>query len=43
MNKIHKAVTALTVIGAVGLTYAVLLVKGMPETFDWMGEDEENY
>jgi hypothetical protein len=41
MNKIHKLATALTVMGAVGLTYAVIAIKGMPETFDWIDDEED--
>lgn len=41
MNKIHKAAALLTVVGAIGLTYAVLLIKGMPDTLTWEDEDEE--
>jgi hypothetical protein len=40
MNKFHKLVTALTVICAVGLTFGVLALKGIPETFDWEEDDE---
>jgi hypothetical protein len=41
MKKIHKIAMALTVIGTVGLTYAVLLLKGMPEAFEWEEDDDE--
>lgn len=40
MNKVHKLATALTVVCAVGLTFGVLLLRGMPETFDWEEDDE---
>jgi hypothetical protein len=41
MRNIHKVATALTVIGAVGITYALLLIKGIPEDFSW--EDNEDF
>jgi len=40
MKSIHKIATALTVVGAVGLTYAVLLIKGMPKNFDWYDNED---
>lgn len=40
MSKVHKLATALTVIFAVGLTFGVLLLNSMPETFDWEEDDE---
>ena len=40
MNKLHKLVAALTVMCAVGLTFGVIAIKGMPETFEWEEEDE---
>jgi hypothetical protein len=40
MNKFHKLVAALTVLCAVGLTFGVIAIKGMPETFEWEEEDE---
>jgi len=36
--KIFIAVAILT--GAVGISYALFTLKGMPETFDWENEDE---
>jgi hypothetical protein len=41
MNKIHKFATALAIIGTVGLTYAVLMLKGMPEVLDWEDDNED--
>jgi hypothetical protein len=40
MNKFHKFVTFVAALSAVGLTYAVITLKGMPEVFDWE-EDHE--
>jgi hypothetical protein len=39
MNKLQKVVIGLAVAGAVGLTYVVTALRGLPEVFDW--EDEE--
>ncbi len=40
MNKFHKLATVLTVVCAVGLTFGVVLLKGVPETFEWEEDDE---
>jgi hypothetical protein len=42
MNKLQKMVVALGVAGAVGITYVVTALRGMPEVFDWEDEEEEN-
>jgi len=39
MNKAQKVLLGLGIAGAVGLTYVVTALKGMPEAFDWE-EDE---
>jgi len=39
MNKTQKLLIGLGVAGAVGLTYVISALKGMPEAFDW--EDDE--
>lgn len=39
MNKLQKTVLGLGIAGAVGLTYVLTALKGMPEVFDW--EDDE--
>jgi hypothetical protein len=41
MNKLQKVIIGLGVSGAVGLTYVITALKGMPEAFDWE-EDESN-
>lgn len=41
MNKFHKLVAALTILCAVGLTFGVLAIKGMPEAFDWEDDNDE--
>ena len=40
MNKIQKAVAAITIAGAVGISYALYTLKGLPEDFDWENDDE---
>lgn len=42
MNRLQKAVIAIGVAGAVGLTYVITALKGMPEAFDWDNEEEDN-
>lgn len=41
MNRLQKILIGLGVAGAVGLTYVVTSLKGMPEAFDWEDEEEE--
>lgn len=41
MNKIQKIIVGLSVASAVGLTYVVTTLKGIPEAFDWEEEDDE--
>lgn len=43
MNKLQKVVIGLGVAGAVGLTYVITALKGIPEAFEWEEEDEEDY
>jgi len=38
MNKAQKVLIGLGVAGAVGITYVLTALKGLPEAFDW----EEN-
>ena len=40
MSKFHKFVTFVAAASAVGLTYAIFTLKGMPEAFDWEEDDE---
>ena len=40
MNKVQKAVIGIGIVGAVGLTYVVTALKGLPEAFD-LEDDEE--
>ena len=39
MNKIQKVVAVITIASAVGISYALYTLKGLPEVFDW--EDDE--
>jgi hypothetical protein len=41
MNKLQKVVIGLGVAGAVGLTYVITALRGMPEAFDWEDEEED--
>ena len=42
MNKLQKVIIGLGVAGAVGITYVITALKGMPEAFDWEDEEEDN-
>jgi hypothetical protein len=41
MNKIQKVIVGLSVASAVGLTYVLTALKGIPEAFDWEEDDNE--
>jgi hypothetical protein len=41
MNKLQKVIIAVGVAGAVGITYVLTALKGMPEAFDWEDEEDE--
>lgn len=43
MNKVEKTLVALAVAGSVGFAFAFAALKGIPETFDWELDEEENY
>lgn len=40
MNKVQKIAIGLGVAGAVGITYVITALRGIPEAFDW--EDDED-
>ena len=40
MNKLQKVIIGLGIAGAVGVTYVVTALRGMPEAFDWEKDDE---
>ena len=41
MNKAQKVLIGIGIAGAVGLTYVITALKGMPEAFDW--EDDHDH
>lgn len=43
MNKVQKIIIGLGIAGAVGLTYVITALKGMPEAFDWEDDEEAEY
>lgn len=40
MNKFQKALVVSTIVGAVGVSYALYTLKGLPEVLDWENDDE---
>jgi hypothetical protein len=41
MNKTQKVMIGIGIAGAVGLTYLITALKGLPEAFEWEDEDNE--
>ena len=41
MNKAQKILIGLGIAGAVGITYVVTALRGLPEAFDWENDDEQ--
>ena len=41
MNKVQKIAIGLGVASAVGITYVITALRGIPEAFDWE-DDEDN-
>ena len=41
MNKLQKVIIGLSVASAVGLTYVIAALKGIPEAFDWEEDNDE--
>ncbi len=41
MSKVQKIMIGVGIAGAVGITYLITALKGMPEVFDWDEDDEE--
>lgn len=41
MNKFHKIATALAIALTLGLTCAIMIIKGMPDSFNIDWEDDE--
>jgi hypothetical protein len=42
MSKIQKIFIGIAVMGAVGFTYVITTLKGLPEAFDWNLEEDED-
>ena len=42
MNKAQKVLIGLGVAGAVGITYVLTALKGLPEAFEWEEEEEDH-
>jgi hypothetical protein len=42
MNKFEKTLVALAVAGTVGFSFAFAVLKGVPESFDWQLDEEED-
>jgi hypothetical protein len=40
MNKAQKILIGLGITGAVGITFVITALKGLPEAFDW--DDDED-
>jgi hypothetical protein len=41
MNKAQKVIIGLGVAGAVGITFVLTALKGMPEAFEWEDDEDE--
>jgi hypothetical protein len=41
MSKIQKLVIGLGVAGAVGITFVITALKGLPEAFEWEEDEDE--
>jgi hypothetical protein len=41
MNKAQKILIGLGVAGAVGITYVLTALRGLPEAFDWENDEDE--
>jgi hypothetical protein len=40
MNKIQKSLVVGAIISAVGISYALFTLRGLPDVFDWEDENE---
>lgn len=40
MSKIEKALVAVAITGMVGIGFAITILNGIPEAFDWEVDDE---
>lgn len=41
MSKLQKIMLGIGIAGAVGITYVVTALRGMPEVFDWNADEED--
>jgi hypothetical protein len=41
MNKVQKLAIGLGVAGAVGITFVITALKGLPEAFEWEEDEDE--
>jgi hypothetical protein len=41
MNKAQKIIIGLGVAGAVGITFVMTALKGLPEAFEWEEDEDE--
>jgi hypothetical protein len=41
MNKIKKAMAIMLIAGAVGVSYTLYTLRGLPEAFEWEEDDNE--
>jgi hypothetical protein len=42
MNSIKRIIFILSLAAAAGITYTIVALKNIPETFDWNLEEDEN-
>jgi hypothetical protein len=40
MNKIKRIIFILSLVAAAGITYTIVMLKNIPESFDWDDEDD---
>ena len=40
MNKVKKALVVSAIVGSIGISYALYTLRGLPEVFDWMEDNE---
>lgn len=40
MNKLQKAIAVATIVCAVGVSYALYTLRGLPDGLDWESDDE---
>jgi hypothetical protein len=40
MNRLRKALVVATIVGAVGVSYALYTLRGLPDAFDMEFDDE---